>query len=52
MCGCFEGNLDEFTKKVKITHGDSKYAKEYLTMVEVVRIHFQKEDSVSGEHSD
>ncbi len=43
-CGCFRGNLDEFTKKVKSTHGDSKYAKEYLAMVEVVKIHFEKED--------
>lgn len=52
-CGCFEGNLDEFTKKVKITHGDSKYAKEYLAMVEVVKIHFENENgNESGEQSD
>ena len=44
VCGCFSGNLDEFTKKVKSTHGDSKYAKEYLAMVEVVKIHFEKEN--------
>lgn len=53
ICGCFEGNLDEFTKKVKITHGDSKYAKEYLAMVEVVKIHFENENgNESGEQSD
>lgn len=52
-CGCFEGNLDEFTKKVKTTHGDSKYAKEYLAMVEVVKIHFENENGdESGEQSD
>ena len=53
ICGCFEGNLDEFTKKVKTTHGDSKYAKEYLAMVEVVKIHFENENgNESGEQSD
>ena len=52
-CGCFEGNLDEFTKKVKTTHGDSKYAKDYLAMVEVVKIHFENENGdESGEQSD
>jgi hypothetical protein len=49
VCGCFNGNLDEFTKKVKSTHGDSKYAKEYLAMVEVVKIHFEKENDDDNE---
>ncbi len=39
-CGCFDGNLDEFSEQVKRTHGDSKFAKEYLAMVDVVKIHF------------
>ena len=43
-CGCFNGNLEEFAKKVRDTHGDNKYAKEYLTMIEVVKIHFEKEN--------
>ena len=42
-CGCFSGNLAEFETKVKKTHGDSKYAKEYLACIEVVKIHFEKE---------
>ncbi len=40
-CGCFSGTLSEFEQKVKETHGDSKFAKEYLTAVEVVKIHFE-----------
>ena len=40
-CGCFSGNLDEFETKVKETHGSSKYAKEYLACLEVVKIHFE-----------
>lgn len=40
-CGCFAGNLKEFSEKVKETHGTSKYAKEYLACVEVAKIHFE-----------
>ena len=43
-CGCFSGNLAEFETKVKKTHGDSKYAKEYLACIEVVKIHFKEEN--------
>ena len=43
-CGCFSGNLSEFENKVKETHGDSKYAKEYLACIEVVKIHFKEEN--------
>lgn len=46
VCGCFEGNLDEFSTKVKETHGDSKYAKEYLACIEVVKIHFEIDEEV------
>ena len=42
-CGCFSGLIQEFETKVKKTHGDSKYAKEYLACIEVVKIHFEKE---------
>ena len=40
-CGCFSGFLDEFIEEVKKTHKDTKYAREYLTMVEVAKIHFE-----------
>lgn len=42
-CGCFRGNLAEFEAKVKETHGDSKYGKEYLACLEAVKIHFEEE---------
>ena len=39
-CGCFNGNLTEFENQVRETHGNTKYAKEYLACVTVVKIHF------------
>ena len=41
LCGCFSGNLDEFENKVKKEHGNSKYSKEYLGFIEVVKTHFE-----------
>lgn len=43
-CGCFGGTLEEFAEKVKDTHGDSRFAKEYLAAIEVVKIHFEIEE--------
>ena len=43
-CGCFSGNIEEFENKVKETHGDNKYAKEYLACIQVVKIHFEIDD--------
>ena len=43
VCGCFYGTLDEFRKKVKETHGNSKYATEYLAIADLMELHF-KED--------
>ena len=40
-CGCFYGTLDEFRKKVKETHGDSKFAKEYLAIADLMEMHFK-----------
>nr|DAI87390.1 MAG TPA: Putative transferase, nesg, ydcK, Structural Genomics.38A [Caudoviricetes sp.] len=37
-CGCFRGNVDEFIKKVKETHGDNKYAKTYLAAAELAKM--------------
>ena len=45
VCGCFNGNLEKFSKKVRNTHGYNKYAKEYLAMIEVVKIHFGKDNN-------
>ena len=43
-CGCFYGTLAEFVDKVKETHGNSKFAKEYLALVDLVKIHFELEE--------
>ena len=40
-CGCFSGTLEEFESKVKETHGNNKFAREYLALVEVAKIHFE-----------
>lgn len=45
ICGCFSGSLVEFQVKVKETHGDNKYAREYLKAAEIVKIHFDLEES-------
>lgn len=37
VCGCFSGTLEEFEKKVKETHGENKYAKQYDTYIAIVR---------------
>ena len=42
-CGCFSGDLAAFEAKVKETHGDSKYAREYLSLIETAKIHFEED---------
>ncbi|WP_407478435.1 hypothetical protein, partial [Elizabethkingia anophelis] len=39
-CGCFSGSIEEFEKQVIGTHGEGKHAKEYLSIIEVVKIKF------------
>lgn len=39
-CGCFYGNLDDFYNRVKETHGDTLYGREYKKMIELIKIHF------------
>lgn len=36
-CGCFCGTIDEFEKKVKETHGDNQYGKDYRDTIEYVK---------------
>ena len=43
-CGCFYGDMDEFRKKVKETHGDSKMAEEYLMLADFNEFRFGKEN--------
>ena len=40
ICGCFVGTLENFVEQIKETHGDNKFAKEYLLMVELVKVKF------------
>ena len=40
QCGCFYGDLSQFREIVKKTHGDSKYAKEYLAIADLMELHF------------
>ena len=43
QCGGFYGTIDEFRAKVKETHSDSKYAKEYLMIADLMEYHFAED---------
>lgn len=43
-CGCFHGTLEEWEQQVVETHGDSRYAKEYLAAVPLIQIAFGCEE--------
>ena len=43
-CGCFYGTVEQFREKVKETHGNSKYAKEYLMIADLMELHFEHEE--------
>ncbi len=49
VCGCFVGTLKEFEKKVKETHGDNEYGKQYQQYIQIVKtiIDTEAEDSQS-----
>ena len=42
-CGCFYGTLKEFKEKVKETHGETKKAKEYLMLADLMEYRFSEE---------
>ena len=44
QCGCFYGDLKEFRAIVKKTHGESKKAKEYLMIADLMELHFRSEE--------
>lgn len=44
QCGCFYGDLTQFREIVKKTHGDSKRAKEYLAIADLMEFHFSDAD--------
>ena len=41
QCGCFRGILDEFAAKVKQTHEGNTHERDYLAMIEFVKVKFQ-----------
>ena len=43
-CGCFYGTLKEFRAKVKETHGETKKAKEYLMIADLMEYRFSEEE--------
>ena len=43
-CGCFYGTIEQFREKVQETHRDSKYAKEYLMIADLMELHFEHEE--------
>lgn len=44
-CGCFNGDIDEFLKKVKATHEDNKFAREYRMAAELAKVVIELEES-------
>ena len=36
-CGCFQGTIDEFAKKVEETHGENKHAKDYQQLIDFAK---------------
>ena len=44
QCGCFYGDLEQFREIVKKTHGDSKRAKEYLAIADLMELHFAEDE--------
>ena len=49
-CGCFYGTLQEFRNKVRETHEETKKAKEYLMLADLMELRFE-EDEEDGENN-
>ena len=47
-CGCFRGTLVQFIAQVKETHEDSIHAKQYLAIVEVIKVRFEISEEVDA----
>lgn len=43
-CGCFYGTLQEFRDKVRETHVETKKAKEYLMLADLMELRFKEEN--------
>lgn len=42
-CGCFYGNLQEFSQKVETTHGESKHGIIYKLAIEMAKEYFRED---------
>ena len=51
QCGCFYGTLQEFRDKVRETHGETKKAKEYLMLADLMELRFSKEIDNGGDEN-
>ena len=36
-CGCWQGTIEKFEKRVKETHGKNKYGKQYLETIKLIK---------------
>lgn len=45
VCGCFCGTLEEFRKKVRETHGNNRYAREYELACQLAELHILEEEA-------
>ena len=41
LCGCFFGDMEKFVAKVKETHIGNKHERDYLALVEFIKIRFE-----------
>ena len=41
QCGCFFGDLEQFVEKVKETHQGNKHERDYLALVELIKVRFE-----------
>lgn len=41
-CGCFNGPIDEFANEVRDTHGNNRYAQEYLEAIDYAKSVFER----------
>ena len=39
-CGCFLGSIEEFEKQIKETHQGNEFERQYIAIVEVIKIKF------------
>ena len=48
QCGCFKGTLEEFEAKVKETHQGNKHERDYLALIEFVKVKFETTEEGHG----